>query len=183
MLLITTVIPLVRNVGEGTRKIAVLEPVAAFYRGQGSQLHAAQMKLEGPAISQGRLEASEPQGRIYAYTKEDVQAGPSTVVTGQLHFAQQDAYLLIDSRATHSFTSPRFAKKLGRASDRIGRTFRTALPSGEILLSDYWIRHIPIIICGREMYVNLIIIDLYDYDVILGMDFLGKYNAKDVWDF
>ena len=27
------------------------------------------------------------------------------------------------------------------------------------------------------MYVNLIIIDLYDYDVILGMDFLGKYNV------
>ena len=27
------------------------------------------------------------------------------------------------------------------------------------------------------MYVNLIIIDLYDYDIILGMDFLGKYNA------
>ena len=27
------------------------------------------------------------------------------------------------------------------------------------------------------MYVNLIVIDLYDYNVILGMDFLGKYNA------
>ncbi|GMN72167.1 hypothetical protein TIFTF001_052802, partial [Ficus carica] len=66
-------------------------------RGQGSQLHAAQMKLDGPAISQGRLEAPEPQGRIYTYTKEDVQAGPSTVVTGQLPFAQQDAYVLIDS--------------------------------------------------------------------------------------
>ncbi|GMN19173.1 hypothetical protein TIFTF001_045142 [Ficus carica] len=31
MLLITTVIPLVKNVGEGTREIVVLEPVAAFY--------------------------------------------------------------------------------------------------------------------------------------------------------
>ncbi|GMN20337.1 hypothetical protein TIFTF001_047077 [Ficus carica] len=31
MLLITIVIPLVRNVGGGTREIAVLEPVAAFY--------------------------------------------------------------------------------------------------------------------------------------------------------
>ncbi|GMN73072.1 hypothetical protein TIFTF001_052971, partial [Ficus carica] len=69
-------------------------------RGQRSKLHAAQMKLEVPAISQGRLEAPEPQGHIYAYTKEDVQAGPSTVVTGQLPFAQQDAYVLIDSGAT-----------------------------------------------------------------------------------
>ncbi|GMN54076.1 hypothetical protein TIFTF001_023191 [Ficus carica] len=31
MLLIATVIPLVRNVGGGTREIAVLKPVAAFY--------------------------------------------------------------------------------------------------------------------------------------------------------
>ena len=32
----------------------------SFQRGQGSQLHAAQMQLEGPEISQGRLEAPEP---------------------------------------------------------------------------------------------------------------------------
>ena len=29
----------------------------------------------------------------------------------------------------------------------------------------------------RELYVNLIILNMYDYDVILGMDFLSKYNA------
>ena len=76
-------------------------------RNQGNQLHAAQLKIEGPEISQGRLEAPEPQGRIYAYTKEDVQAGPSTVVTGQLPFAQQDVYVLFDFGATHSFTLPK----------------------------------------------------------------------------
>ena len=31
MLLIATVIPLVKNVGGGTREIAMLKPVAAFY--------------------------------------------------------------------------------------------------------------------------------------------------------
>ncbi len=29
----------------------------------------------------------------------------------------------------------------------------------------------------QELYVDLIILNLYDYDVILGMDFLSKYNA------
>ena len=51
--------------------------------GPGHQLHAAQVKLEGPTISQGRLEAPEYQGRNYVYTTEDNQAGPSTVVTGK----------------------------------------------------------------------------------------------------
>ena len=29
----------------------------------------------------------------------------------------------------------------------------------------------------RELYVDLIILNMYDYDVILGIDFLSKYNA------
>ncbi|KAL5546500.1 hypothetical protein UlMin_006187 [Ulmus minor] len=29
----------------------------------------------------------------------------------------------------------------------------------------------------KELYVDLIVLDMYDYDVILGMDFLAKYNA------
>lgn len=39
-------------------------------------------KIEGPSIAQGRLEAPEPQARIYTYTKEDVEAGTSHMVTG-----------------------------------------------------------------------------------------------------
>ncbi|GMN46363.1 hypothetical protein TIFTF001_015548 [Ficus carica] len=40
------------------------------------------VKIEGPSLVQGRLEAPEPQARIYAYTKGDVEAGTSSVVTG-----------------------------------------------------------------------------------------------------
>ena len=29
----------------------------------------------------------------------------------------------------------------------------------------------------RELYVDLIILNMYDYDVILGMNFLSIYNA------
>ena len=47
-----------------------------------SQLHAVQARLEGPSITQGRLEAPEPQARIYAYTKGDAEVGISHVVTG-----------------------------------------------------------------------------------------------------
>ena len=99
------------------------------------------------------------------------------MVTGQLLLAKQDAHVLIDSGATHSFASYAFAKKLCRGEERIRKTFRTALPSEDVLLSEYWVRQVPIIICDRELHVDLIIIDLKDFDVILGMDFLGKYNA------
>jgi len=146
-------------------------------RAPGNQLHAIQATIDGPQISQGRLEAPEPQARIYAYTRGDAATGTSTVVTGQLPVANYDAYALFDSGATHSFMSSKVAKHLDSTKDRINQPFRTALPSGEILLSNYWLRNVPIIICGRTLYVNLIIISMNDYNVILGMDFLRKYNA------
>jgi len=41
-----------------------------------------QAQLEGPSISYGRLEAPEPEAKIFTYTKGDVEVGISNVVTG-----------------------------------------------------------------------------------------------------
>ncbi|KAL5583414.1 hypothetical protein UlMin_015856 [Ulmus minor] len=105
-----------------------------------------QALLEGPPINQGLLEAPEPEANIYAYTKGDVDAGTSKVVTGQLSVANLTLRVLFDSGATHSFVSTMHAT-------------------------------IPVVVANRELYVDLIILNMYDYDVILGMDFLSKYNA------
>ncbi|GMN29338.1 hypothetical protein TIFTF001_041301 [Ficus carica] len=50
-------------------------------RNMSSQLYAVQARMEGPSIAQGRLEAPEPQARIFAYTRGDAEAGTSHVVT------------------------------------------------------------------------------------------------------
>ena len=55
--------------------------------------------------------------------------------------------------------------------------FSTSLPSGEVLFSTYWLKHVPVLISDRELYVDLVVPQMYDYDVILGMDWLSKYNA------
>ncbi|GMN59968.1 hypothetical protein TIFTF001_029060 [Ficus carica] len=86
------------------------------FTGQGQQRNYPQKKnnrgnearLEGPSITQGRLEAPEPQARIYAYTKGDAEAGTSHVVTGQISITTYDAIALFDSSATHSFVSLEF---------------------------------------------------------------------------
>ena len=145
---------------------------------QHQQLHAVQATLEGPSIAQGRLEAPEPQARIYAYTRGDAEAGTSNVVTGQLSIATYDVIALFDSGATHSFISMEFAQKLGRVGSRVEQTFSASLPSGEVLWSNFWIQNVPIRINGRELLADLIAIRLHDFDVILGMDFLGRHNAK-----
>ena len=81
--------------------------------------------------------------------------------------------MLFDSRATHSFASTVFADCVGRGKDKIGQIFRMALPSGDVMLSNYWLRSVPIVITGRKLSVDLVILDMFDCDVIIGMDFLS----------
>ncbi|XP_062094163.1 uncharacterized protein LOC133800224 [Humulus lupulus] len=56
--------------------------------------------------------------------------------------------------------------------------FSVALPFGEVLYSTHWYKTILITVNNRELYVNLIIIEIKDYDVIFGMDFLTMYNTR-----
>ncbi|KAL5558007.1 hypothetical protein UlMin_034218 [Ulmus minor] len=107
----------------------------------------------------------------------DVDAGTSNVVTGQLSVANLSLHVLFDSGATHSFISSVCANRMNRIRELISRVFRTSLPSGDVLISTHWLRAIPVLVSNRELYVDLIMLDLHDYDVILGMDFLSKYNA------
>ncbi|KAL5564662.1 hypothetical protein UlMin_027826 [Ulmus minor] len=147
------------------------------YGVQGSRLNAAQVKMEGASITQSRLEAPEANARIFTFSRNDAEAGTSNVVTGQLSVAKMSAYVLFDSGATHSFISNSFADRLNWIRDRMNQSFHIALPSGKVLLSNYWVRHVPIVFSSRELHADLVFIKMYDYDVILGMDFLGKYNA------
>ena len=146
-------------------------------RQQGPQLKMMQAGMEEPLKAVEKKEDPEPNAKIYAYTKGDAIASTSKVVTGQLTVANNCANVLFDSGATHSFASTIFAENLDRGKDRINQIFRTALPSGDVMISSYWLRAVPIVIAGRELSVDLVILDMFDYDVIIGMDFLTKYEA------
>ena len=78
-----------------------------------------------------------------------MEAGNSKAVTGQLPVVNKIARVLFDSGATHSFISTIFADCLNRNVDCIGQTFRTVLPSGDVMLSSYWLRVTPVVIFER----------------------------------
>ncbi|KAL5555986.1 hypothetical protein UlMin_038222 [Ulmus minor] len=144
---------------------------------QETQLRAIEAVAVGPKEESDRRNIPEPNARLYAYTKGDAEAGGSKVVTGQLPVVNEIARVLFDSGATHSFISAMFVNCLDRQVECIGQAFRTVLPSGDIMLSSYWLRAVPVVISERELSADLVMLDMTDYDVILGMDFLSKYGA------
>ncbi|KAL5582623.1 hypothetical protein UlMin_015065 [Ulmus minor] len=146
-------------------------------KNQGSQLISLEAMAIGPKEEPNKENILESNARIYAYTKGDAEARGSKVITGQLPVVNKITCVLFDSGATHSFISAVFIDCLDRHMECIGQNFRTILPSGDIMLSSYWLRVVPVVIYKRELCADLVMLDMTDYDVILGMDFLSKYKA------
>ena len=64
-----------------------------------------------------------------------------------------------------------------RPGSELARAFLIKIPNGELIVSRKEIRALPIVVEGREFYVNLIELEIDDFDFILGMDMLSKYKA------
>ncbi|ERM98294.1 hypothetical protein AMTR_s00876p00009460, partial [Amborella trichopoda] len=53
----------------------------------------------------------------------------------------------------------------------------TELPSGEVMISSRGVRDAPIRIADKELSGDLIELEMRDYDLILGMDWLSRHGA------
>ena len=48
----------------------------------------------------------------------------------------------------------------------------------EVMYSDSILRAFPIIVADRELFAYLIMQDIDEYEIIIGMDWLSKYHTK-----
>ena len=52
-----------------------------------------------------------------------------------------------------------------------------SLPSGENLTSRVSFKEVLVKVAGKKLPVDLIVLEMVDYSMILGMSWLSKYNA------
>ncbi|RVW89663.1 RNA-directed DNA polymerase-like [Vitis vinifera] len=89
------------------------------------------------------------------------------------------AKALIDPGSTHSFVSVSFAGLLGMSIDNMDFDLFVATPLGDFVVVNKILRDCCVMIGYREMTVDLVLLELQDFDVILGMDcFEGKHVDK-----
>ena len=109
-------------------------------------------------------------------THRDAQA-TSDVVTGTLRIHTLFPRVLIDPGSTHFFVSVSFAGLLGLPIASMDFDLIVATPVGDFVMAGRMLRNCIVMIGYREMPVNLVLLDLQDFDIILGMDWLASYHA------
>ena len=117
------------------------------------------------------------QGRVFALTPQDIQAS-DIVVTGILPLFSNFAKTLFDSGFTNSFISSRYAMLRDKKPGLMDYNLSVATPIGDSLVCNSMLKSCVIQIEDREMLTGLILMDMYEYDVILGMDWLVAYHAS-----
>ena len=110
-------------------------------------------------------------------TRQEAQATPD-VVTGTLSIFGDDARVLIDLRATHSFISRGYVARVGMTPVPLGCGLEIATPTGKSLWPSQMLKGSLFSIEGQVMESDLILVDLKGLDVILGMDWLASNYAS-----
>jgi len=133
----------------------------------------------GASGNRGRVRAQgdRTQGRVFIMTQEKARVTPN-MVAGTLLLNHLPMYVLFDPRATHSFVAHNAIEKLGRSPSRVGKGFIISTPLGKHVDIDIIYIGIKLEVMGCETHVDLIPLGIHDFDIILGMDWLGKYKAQ-----
>jgi hypothetical protein len=114
------------------------------------------------------------RGRVNQMTSEEAQQA-SDIVLGMFLAISHPVTILFDSGASHLFISSSFVAKHSMPITTMKHTMLVSSPGGEM-----WTKHIcpsvSISVRGVDFPSNLILLDSKGIDIILGMDWLSKYD-------
>ncbi|KAL0537606.1 hypothetical protein IC582_026589 [Cucumis melo] len=144
-------------------------------RQEGHTADRCPLRLTGNTQNQG---AGAPhQGRVFATDKTEAERA-GTVVTGTLPVLGHYALVLFDSGSSYSFISSAFVLHARLEVEPLHHVLSVSTPSGECMLSKEKVKACQIEIAGHVIEVTLLVLDMLDFDVILGMDWLAANHAS-----
>ncbi|CAL9018670.1 unnamed protein product, partial [Prunus brigantina] len=125
--------------------------------------------------SQQRERGGRPgaTGQVYNMTQQEAQASPD-VITGMLPVFGIPARVLIDPGATHSFVALRFAHNANVKLSALQNELAISVPTGEIFKVGTVYRDSMVLVGNVFLEADLILLEMVDLDIILGMDCPGR---------
>ncbi|WJX17476.1 hypothetical protein P8452_07389 [Trifolium repens] len=149
--------------------------------GQGNNLKGKEVRggtSSGSGIGQRPQNQNNKPTTGRVFTVRGAEASQSEeLIQGMCLIKDKLVAVLFDTGASHSFISKSCADFLKLESTVLGNKLTIATPSGEKMVTCLVCRNCCITLENRKFLVDLVILPLQDLDVILGMDWLSKYDV------
>ncbi|XP_070021925.1 uncharacterized protein [Nicotiana sylvestris] len=130
-----------------------------------------------PAI-QGSFDGySGYQGFSSAYFSAMLEIALDAVITSTISICGRDASVLFDLWSTYSYVSSLFAHFLDIPRESLGTSVYVSTLVGDFVVVDRIYQSCVVTLCGYKTRVDLSLLDMIDFEVFLGMDWLSPYHA------
>jgi hypothetical protein len=129
----------------------------------------------GPTGKNSKNQANTARGRLNHVTTEEAAEAPN-VVLGTFLLNSIPAKVLFDSGASHSFVTDTFVAAGGLTATQMARKMIVQIPGSQVQ-AHLCCEGVPVVIHGASFQANLIILGTKGLDVVLGMDWMSKYQG------
>ncbi|XP_070003157.1 uncharacterized protein [Nicotiana sylvestris] len=123
------------------------------------------------------VQSDRAQPQSYAFLARPEAEASDVVITGTILVYSRDVSVLFDPGSTYSYVSSYFATFFVVHRDSLSAPVYVSTLIGNSIIVDRVYRSCVVIIGGLETRVDLLLLDMADFDVILGMDWLPPYHV------
>ena len=153
--------------------------VQSQFQGATRAPHISQAGPRGQSMGRGKGRGQQAgtsgvQGRVYAVTPQ-TELADHPVIQCTFFLSRLWARVLFDSGASHSFIAASVVIELGLEVETLEEPFYVSSPLGIRARIGMICRGCELEISGTLLTVDLRIMDMSEFDVILGMDWLTAY--------
>ncbi|XP_027166680.1 uncharacterized protein LOC113766715 [Coffea eugenioides] len=144
------------------------------------KLRGNPQRSEKSTFKQTSAGGSQPKVPVRVYAL-DYQQIPEAieVVEGTIPIFNHLARVFIDPGATHSFINPNFMSGIDLKLIKLPYDLEIKTPTGDqSLIANLVYRDCEVCVGERKLLADLISLAIKGYDVILGMDWLARYNVQ-----
>ncbi|GJU46225.1 putative reverse transcriptase domain-containing protein [Tanacetum coccineum] len=116
------------------------------------------------------------RGAVYKLGAVDAQQDPK-VVTGTFLLNNRYATALFDSGADKSFVSTNFSTLIDIEPVELDTCYEVELADGKVVSTNNVLIRCTLNLLNRSFPIDLMVIELGSFDIIIGMDWLSRYDA------